>query len=175
MAAFGQRAQICFDQRIFLTFIIIIIGLIGYYHYETFSQLSVKNYNNRTVHHYEQSTPNIVEHVKFPAHLNNPYIPPVKEGRYDLSHLGYHTNIRTRNGDENYHRVGIVYNGSKRFTLFGRNKYGNMHDYYVLDNNKMMNKIKLKNKKELYTDDNVTIPTYDEEYTVHIYDYDNDY
>lgn len=121
----------------------------------------------------------VVEHVKYPRELNDPYLPP---HRYYESYINPNLpiNIPTQPYIDTFQKVGFVVskdNSSLRLPLFGKPKYARNTDkwvYYVLDNTPNKNKIWVesnRNDNELCSGDDVIVPTFDDNFEAHIYDY----
>lgn len=76
-------------------------------------------------------------------------------------------------GNIDYQRIGLVYNGTDRFPLYGRKKYrnGNKWEYYIVDDsrNRMQLPFKTRGDEELDTGDIANVPTVGS-LTVEMYD-----
>jgi hypothetical protein len=85
---------------------------------------------------------------------------------------------RNYNNSDDYQQIGIVYNSTGRFPLYGRRKYpGNSSkwEYYTIDEtrNRLQIEVKSTNYNELYTGDTISIPILGGTFTVTLYEYNN--
>jgi|TARA_B100001971_G_C18265676_1_gene592049 hypothetical protein len=92
---------------------------------------------------------------------------------------GIPINIPTQGEPTSFQKVGVLTNNSNdpdnaRLPLFGRPKYpgSNDYDYYVMDGSRNGNKIAIDSKKELDTDDEIAVPSFNGSYKVSLYSYD---
>lgn len=88
-------------------------------------------------------------------------------------------NIPTQGEPTSFQKIGVLTNNSNdpdnaRLPLFGRPKYpgSNDYDYYVMDGSRNGNKIAIETKKELDTDDEIEVPSFNGSYKVNLYSYD---
>ena len=97
---------------------------------------------------------------------------------------GIPINIRTRGGPGEYQQLGIIYNGSTRLPLYGRQTYrgSNQWNYYTSTDSNQSIKLpinKNNNKctdergcQEINNDDSVNVSTYTEDFKAEIYSND---
>jgi hypothetical protein len=92
---------------------------------------------------------------------------------------GIPINTPTQGEPTSFQKVGVLTNNSNdpdnaRLPLFGRPKYpgSNDYDYYVMDGSRNGNKIAIDSKKELDTDDEIAVPSFNGSYKVNLYSYD---
>jgi hypothetical protein len=85
---------------------------------------------------------------------------------------------RNYNAESEYQQIGIIYNDTSRFPLYGRRKYANRSDkweYYLVDESRNRLKIQYKsqNDNELYNNDTINVPVLSNaQLTVQLYEYD---
>lgn len=197
----GGAGQVCFDSDNFLFFIGILcvlgLALVYFFRNKTFENLQnqIKNISSKpiNVQIIKEFDPNpqqvgpqvgpqvghgdgVVEHVKYPRELNDPYVPPQRY--YDMNRLGLNLpfNIPTRGYDDGlFQKVGFINSKKHRLPLFGKRMYpgSDRWEYYVEDDSRHKNKIDItcQGNKELYDRDTVPVPGYKREFDVHIYEY----
>ena len=169
--------QICFNRTHFLIFIVICLAIV------IFGITKVTDFNNISkpstflikIPETKQSDHHrVIEHIKFPGEITDPYTPPVRRSDYGITLPTISTQPCM-----SYQKVGIVYdpdNPEHRLPLYGRKKYynGNKYEYYIQDSSRHANKlvVKSQNDNELFTNDTVQVPGYSNELTVSIYDMD---
>jgi len=107
----------------------------------------------------------VQENVNYPQFINDPLIPPGKLGDYNLL-----SGMRTQDYGH-FEKQGFLVSpdSTTRLPLYGRSLHrgGNDYEYYItIDDN---NKIMLPNRKEIYANDTVTVPTLPGDYKAYIY------
>ena len=115
----------------------------------------------------------------FERRLNNKLEAPEKT-YMNTPNIKTPINVRTRGERPQYQSVGYLYDSTnpnidlQRLQLFGRPEYygSTQYEYYVSDNSRNNIKIPLSNTKEIYSNDNLTIPSMPGNYIVKIYDND---
>lgn len=117
----------------------------------------------------QDQRPRVQENIDYPRFINDPLIPPGRLGDYPrLSGL---TGLATQDYGH-FEKQGFLISADSltRIPLFGRSLHrgGSDYEYYVtLDGS--ANKIMLPNRKEIYADDSVSIPTLPGTYKAYIY------
>lgn len=117
----------------------------------------------------QDQRPIVQENINYPRFINDPLIPPGRIGDYPrLSGL---TGLATQDYGQ-FEKQGFLVSADSttRIPLFGRSLHrgGSDYEYYVtLDGS--ANKIMLPNRKEIYANDSVTIPTLPGTYSAYIY------
>lgn len=108
----------------------------------------------------------VQENVNYPKFINDPLIPPGKLGDYTNT-------LRSMPTQEygHFEKQGFLVSpdSTTRLPLYGRSLHrgGSDYEYYItIDDN---NKIMLPNRKEIYADDTVTVPTLPGNYKAYIY------
>ena len=128
--------------------------------------------------------------------LLNPYSPPLRDERFLIPQINYipagtiPINVSTNIGavDTNYRQVGIITSTSSKnkevLSLMGRPVFNNRNlwQYYTISNqhNNVKLPIKVKGKNatteygvdKIYTNDNIFVEGYDENYKVTVYEND---
>ena len=128
--------------------------------------------------------------------LLNPYSPPLRDERFLIPQINYipsgtiPINVSTNIGavDTNYRQVGIITSTSSKnkevLSLMGRPVFNNRNlwQYYTISNqhNNVKLPIKFKGKNatteygvdKIYTNDNIFVEGYDENYKVTVYEND---
>ena len=118
----------------------------------------------------QQASQVVHEHLQFPRVESDPLIPPGRVGEYGIGGLGVGG---AAGGLGSFEKWGFLTNESDqntRIPLYGRSVGADQYEYYVIANGN--NKIMLPNRKEIYTDDEVsTIPTFSDADTWRAYIY----
>lgn len=114
----------------------------------------------------QDQRPRLQENVDYPRFINDPLIPPGRIGDYPR------LSGQSTQDYGHFEKQGFLVSADSttRIPLFGRSLHrgGSDYEYYVtLDSS--ANKIMLPNRKEIYADDSVTIPTLPGTYKAYIY------
>jgi hypothetical protein len=110
--------------------------------------------------------------------LSDPLLPPERTYPYMETRM-VPINIPTRGLPEQFQQMGVLLkndDSGETFALFGRREYpgSRNYEYYVTSSSKYNAlKIPLDNKKELYNDNELTIPGYSGSFKVKLYEFDS--
>ena len=185
-----MAGEICFNRSNFYLIIILGIATIGYvmhmnyissqgrHGYELSKNVPDKEIEVivRTEEKAPDRYPTVFRDLQRIVH---PLIPPIRRGPFQLGNTrtsGF-VNIPTRGEYGSFHQMGFLNNKAnpeQTMPLIGRKLHSNQYEYYTFHhlNPNVKIPLKIRGNRELYSDDTVTVPSYNDKFNVTKYDID---